>query len=471
MTKAQRSRCFRSLIVLVASLNLHIATTEAQVQVRIDVRDKFQQLDGFGASGAWWHTWVGNYPQAKQEHLLDLLFDETQGIGLSIFRYNIPAGSDEQSVERPERRTPSIETVPGEYDLSADEKALNFLSGARARGVKHFVLFSNSPPPRMTNSGMASGGPEGGSNLRPDAVEAFATYLLDVSELIRERYDLAEVSLSPINEPQWEWGKDWRGQEGCHYKPAEVAAVIRAVIEKNLDRDLGFEIEAPESGAWKGTLPYAQALFADPLINQHVEELAIHSYWTSPDDRREAVRELRAEFPEKRLAMTEYCEMRHGHDLSIEGGLHMAEVIHEDLTVAGVVSWQWWLGVAAGGYRDGLIYAHPETQKIEPTKRLWVLGQWSRFVRPGAVRVHVDAGDSELKPTAFLSPDGARLVVVVINPTDDAQTMRLRHPQFRMAQRRIFVTDKDRDLAEVDNNGNRIALPAKSVCTVVLESR
>ena len=436
-----------------------------RVEVSVDVNTVHQTIEGFGASGAWWPTWVGDYPRDKQDQLLDLLFSPDKGIALSIFRYNLPAGSSEATVKRPERRTVQIETSPGEYDLSRDDAALDLLAGARERGVQRFVLFSNSPPERMTVSGKASGGPGGGSNLRPDMVEAFATYVLDVAERVRERCDLPDdgVAVSPINEPQWRWGGDGRGQEGSHYKPAEVAAVIREVIEQNEQRGLGFEIEAPESGAWEPTMPYAKALFDDPIIDEHLDALAIHSYWTNAEQRRKAAEALRAAYPDKRIAMTEYCEMRHGHDLSIEGGLHMAGVIHEDLTVGNVVSWQWWLAVAAGGYRDGLIYADPETQVIEVTKRLWVLGQWSRFVRPGFERVAAEASDDRLKATAFRSGDGRRLVIVTINPTDQPIPVAFTALSFAVAD--AFVTDADRDLAATSAD---TPLPPKSVTTLIL---
>ena len=200
-------------------------------------------------------------------------------------------------------------------------------------------------------------------------------------------YDLPHVAVAPINEPQWKWGEKRRTQEGCHYTPAEAAAVIRAVIEESERRKTGFRIEAPESGAWKETLAYAQAMFADPVINRHIDEIAIHSYWTDQPTKRKSADALREKFPDKLFAMTEFCQMKGGHDLGIDSAIEMAEVIHDDLTIGGVVSWQWWLGVASGGYKDGLLYAHPKTQTIEPTKRLWALGNYSRFVRPGATRV------------------------------------------------------------------------------------
>ena len=32
-------------------------------------------MEGFGASGAWWHTWMKDYSQDLQDQALDLLYE------------------------------------------------------------------------------------------------------------------------------------------------------------------------------------------------------------------------------------------------------------------------------------------------------------------------------------------------------------------------------------------------------------
>ena len=470
MTSAAKGKTSTTMCALMIYCLLPAALCVAaeKVDVTIDLNRKHQVIDGFGASGAWWPSWVGDYPQEKQDQLLDLLFTE-RGIALSIYRYNIPAGGGEE-IRRRERATVRVETSPGKYDLSADRKALNILRGVRKRGVERFVFFANSPPGRLTRNGLTSGGEKGGANFRSGAEAEFARYLIDLATLIRDEYDLPHVAVAPINEPQWKWGENRRMQEGCHYTPAEAVAVIRAVIEESERRKTGFRIEAPESGAWKETLPYARAIFSDPVIDRHIKELAIHSYWTDQPTKRKAADELREAFPGKRIAMTEFCQMKSGHDLSIDRAIEMAEVVHDDLTIGGVVSWQWWLCVAAGGYNDGLIYAHPKTQVIEPTKRLWALGNYSRFVRPGATRVSADVkGDGGVKATAFASRDGGGLACVMINATEKPVTASVTISGRRAGKSSLYVTDATRDLAKADTSGDQIVLPARSVSTLVIE--
>ncbi len=458
------------LITALALGTLAPAVSAEPVRVTVDPTQKHQTMEGFGASGAWWHTWTKDYPPTLQEEMLDLLHSRTDGIGLSIFRYNLPIGGGEEIV-LDDRRTNSVETSPGNFDLAGDADALRYVEGARDRGVEHFVFFACSPPARMTINGFTSGGPEGGPNLKPGSEGEFAAYLINLSTLIRDTYGLKDVTISPINEPQWRWGKDddWRSQEGCFYTPQQAATMVGALVRQNIGRDAGFKIEAPESGAWLGTLAYADALFADPVIGRHVDHLAVHSYWTNPQQRAKAVAELRAAFPDKLLAQTEYCQMQHGHDLSIESGIELAEVIHEDLAVADVVSWQWWLGVGAGGYKDGLLYARPGKDKIEETKRLWVLGQWSRFVRPGDVRVAAESGSGDIRVTAFSSADARQLKIIMINSGDATVDVDLEASKKQPSRMKVFVTDAEHDLAVVEVGGDTLMLPAMSVTTVLLD--
>lgn len=445
------------------------AAKDEALTISVDLGERHQRIRGFGASGAWWPNYVAEFPAAERDHLLRLLFTEA-GADLSIYRYNLPAGEGED-VTNPLRRTAQVELAPGQYDFSRDWKSQRLLREVRALGVEQFVLFSTSPPPRLLRNGKVSGGEAGGSNLRPEpeARADFARYLLDLTAYYTKEFDLPHVVLSPINEPQWHWGRDRRHQEGCAYTPEEMAATVRALIEEKQKRGVTVEIEASESGEWNNlNFDFARALFDDPVIAAELRAYAVHSYWSSPEDRRKFVEWFRARHPDKALAMTEYCQMEHGHDLGIESGLRMADVMHEDLVVAAVETWQWWLCIHVGGYKDALIYAHPKTRKIEPTKRLWTMANYSRFVRPGATRVGARS-EGDLRVSAYLTPDERSVALVIINHGEP----RVVHPVLaggRSAEiAGAWVTSAEHELARrAPDATGRVTLPARSITTVTL---
>ena len=73
------------------------------IQIDINTSKQFQAIENFGASDAWACQFTGQWPEAKKNAIADLLFStdtfsngNPKGIGLSIWRFNIGAGSAQQ---------------------------------------------------------------------------------------------------------------------------------------------------------------------------------------------------------------------------------------------------------------------------------------------------------------------------------------------------------------------------------------
>lgn len=60
--------------------------------------------------------------------------------------------------------------------------------------------------------------------------------------------------------------------------------------------------------------------------------------------------------PDIPLWMSEWTEMQTGRDYGMDSALFMANIIHDDLTIANVLTWQYWIAVSKYNFRDGLIY-------------------------------------------------------------------------------------------------------------------
>lgn len=454
----------------------------------VRVGQRHQTLENFGASDAWTFPQLGSWSEASRNRLADLLFSTDRGIGLSAWRFYVGAGVNHKSISNPWRTLETFETAPGRYDWTRQATQRWFLQAAKARGVGQFVAFACSPPGRLTVNGLTNGGPTGTTNLKPGAAPEFARYLADIVAHLREAEGIPCGFVSPINEPQWAWEQG--SQEGCRYANAELRAVIGALHTELTARKLPVAIIAPESGSLPAMTQFDQnarrkwgAAYGN-YLNELADDLpaldqrlAYHSYWS--DDPGKALVQNRqklgaalAKRPELRLWQSEYCVMQHKRDLGMTTALDVARIIHLDLAVVGASAWQWWLALSSGDYKDGLLFTdwhkQGDPESLITSKLFWALGNYSRFLRPGEVRVDLlgeNHSPNGLLGSAWRRPDGG-LVLVYVNRADAPQALALTCEGGPLPRWSAWVTDEQRDLAPLAL-GETLELPARSVVTLV----
>lgn len=125
-------------------------------------------------------------------------------------------------------------------------------------------------------------------------------------------------------------------------------------------------------------------------------------------------------------------------------------------------------------FRDeGLILVDPDKKDgvhpfRERTRKYFVLKQFTRFIRPGWVRMAVTADPSRLV-AAFRSPDRKSVAVVLIHADGIAGTFDVRvtgDGDYRLTK--AYQTDRTRECAAVEWTGG---VPAESVTTLLYDVR
>ena len=192
----------------------------------IDTRAPLQTIDGFGASDAWSMQHIGLWPDSVRLQTADWLFStendskgQPLGIGLSIWRFNIGAGSHDQGRESGIgshwMRTGCFLRPDGTYDWTQQPGQRNFLRMAQERGVRTFIGFFNSPPVYFTQNGLATNTGRGGTlNLKTEHYGDFALFAANVVEGLEQHDGIKLSYVCPVNEPDGHW--NWVGpkQEG-----------------------------------------------------------------------------------------------------------------------------------------------------------------------------------------------------------------------------------------------------------------
>lgn len=503
----------RVLVLFFFSANLMFAQNYT-----VDTQHRHQVIDNFGASDAWTAQFFGQWPDSKRNDMADLLFSlekdaqgKPKGIGLSIWRFNIGAGSAEQGdssyIPDITRRAECFQLPNGSYDWSKQAGQRWFLKAAKERGVKQFLAFNISPPIHMTRNGLAGnkfGTNDGTLNIKTDKYNHFADFLATVVDELGKREGINFQYLSPFNEPEWNW--DAISQEGTPALNSEIAKTVRLLDKKFSEKNLQTQILVSESGQYdylykKNTnLPgrdnqiasYFDANSKDFIGDlKHVPHLVVgHSYWTTQNDVLfEKRNELRKELDKYKLNFwqTELCIMGNDKevgggekkDLSMKTALYVARVIHHDLCIANASAWQWWLAMSNSDYKDGLIYASPNADLTDGTftdsKLLWALGNYSRFIRPGSFRVDVassvNVNDSQgLMVSSYINEADRELISVVVNYAQDAKDMHLEVKGIKVKEMQAYITsdvEGQNLMPQKIDSRTKIQVPPKSIITLV----
>lgn len=502
---------------------LSAETVKAPIILTLDANEFHQRIEGFGASDAWNTGFVGKYwnEQAKSEMAQALFSKEMDktgtplGIGLSIWRFNIGAGSHEQGeaseIRDPTRRVECFQNADGSYDWSQQSGQQWFLEEANRYGVETLVAFSNSPPVTMTRNGIAHGSGGFRSNLNPEKREAFADFLCDV--LVHfESKGIQFDYISPINEPQYQW--ETTKQEGSPWTNREVFEMVRALDKKLSHRGINSQILAPEAADWRNLYEqygkkdhsFQIEAFHDPESPTYLggfrsvgNRFAVHSYWTNRSEKnilhtRRRAKELADKF-QVELHQTEYSLIaldrveNNRPRTPWQVAQFIAKIIHFDLTEADVASWSFWTAMASdrnGINRYLLLELHPKSRRnlasggdYSVSKNLAALGHYSRFIRPGYRRIEAkhnpvvnEAGEQTLLASAYLSPDQSRGVTVLSNLSGSNQLVQISwNDESSPKETQAFLSDKKHSLQRKDSlitNGTMV-IPPHSMVTLVSE--
>jgi glucuronoarabinoxylan endo-1,4-beta-xylanase len=357
-----------------------------------------QAIDGFGASSAWTTQYLSDSDA-------DLLFLATNpdggspGIGMSLLR--IRAAPDGTSLEV--------------------QPALK----AQARGAK--VWATPWSPPSEWKDGTDDAG--NGGSLDAGYYDAWAARLaLFVQNMRDAGVDI--VALSAQNEPTTAAVNrgNAAGYESCVYTAKGLTSFIGRLGLALNDAGLmpPLRIVAPETQDWQDLPGFANTILADPAASQYVGTLATHEYGGSPSMFDWG--SLDAGSP-RRFWETEIYEQNMPADPGMASALWMAEEMHSALTLASVNAWHfWWIHPQS---RDNSGLYSLSDAGMQPAKRLYVMGNFSRFVRPGFYRVEaapatqyfaVGASGGQVSVSAYCdgSPcDGTsphqKIVIVAIN--------------------------------------------------------
>ncbi len=384
-----------------------VVATPGSTLVTVDVSARYQTFEGWGTSLAWWAYQIGGWSSAKRDQLLHLIVDPIQGLGYNIFRYNI-GGGDDPSHEHmgTNREMPGFQSSTGEWNWDADARQTAVLRRLTDVGEDVIIeAFSNSPPYWMTKSGCASGNTDGSDNLRDDAYQTFAAYLVEVTKHYRDELGIVFRTLEPLNEPNAGWWKADGGQEGCHFGASSQQRIIRAVSDELAVQGVAETgVSASDENSMDDALSIISGYESSTLAA--MVQINVHSYNGS---KRAELRTLAAD-RSKRLWQSESGPLSVDLASNADAAIFMAGRIIQDLRELRPEAWIEWQVVDPSTTWTSFTVSDAQ-ETWQPLKRFYAQAGFSRYIRPGATFVDV----TNPNMVAALAGDGSQLTLVVRN--------------------------------------------------------
>jgi glucosylceramidase len=456
-------------------LPLASAAETGQAAGTIDLGEQLQPIDGFGVSQAFQRAAVidglqGLTPENGQE-VVDLLFSQEAGAGLSILRLGIGSSSDEvydhmKSIQPTDPGGPDAE--PQYVWDGYDGGQVWLAQQAQSYGVERFYADAWSPPGYMkTNGSDANGGTlcglPGASCDSGDWRQAYADYLVQYVRFYAEE-GIEITDLGFTNEP--DLSTSYASMELTPEQAVDMVNVLGPTIEAS--EFSGLNLACCDAAGWEVQRPFTEAIEADPQAAGFVDLHTGHSYVNParsplPTDKPFWMSEWNPDGD----AWTEGWDDGTGYD-----GMSIAEDIHATLAEAEANAYVYWLGASIDATRaliqmDGADY--------HVSSRLWAMAAYSRFIRPEAVRVGAESGASGVNVTAFRNADGST-VVEILNTGDGAVNQSFDLTGGEVAGTgSVYLTDgthgleRTGDAAVSDDGRLTLDLPARSLTTVVLD--
>ena len=393
---------------------------EAASLCTVNTGKTYQKIQGFGGMNL--PEWIGDLTSEQRQKVFGNGKDE---LGFTILRIFV------------------------NDDKNQWNKAVATAKYAQSQGATVFATPWN-PPSSMRKNGNKDIY-SGTYQLKKDSWSAYANHLNSFIKYM-EGQGVNLYSVSVQNEP--DYAAEW-----TYWSTSDLTNFI-AQYGKQVTSGTKAKLMSPES------FQYRKDIYNSILGNQtafnNIGVFGTHFYGTQ----RSQMDFSALENCGKPIWMTEVYVPNSNHDADLwPEAVEVAQNIHNGLTVGNMSAYVWWYIRRSYG---------PLKENGQISKRGYCMAQYSKFVRPGDVRVDVtEQPTSGVYVSAYKNSKG-QVIIVAVNNSDTGYAQQFSVGSNTLADVDRWRTTSSENLAETDNltidsSGNTFwaQLPARSVSTFV----
>ena len=392
---------------------------ETEVAIFINPKKTFQKYLGIGGAITDASSEVfAMLNETQQNKLLESLYGK-DGIGYNIIRTSIHSSDfGLGSFTYVKEGDADLKTFSIEKDK---EKRIPFIKRAIDLIKDDLVFYASpwSPPAFMkSNKNMLQGG-----KLLPEFRQAWADYYVKFINAYEEE-GIPVWGLTIQNEPMAV--QRW---ESCIYTADEERDFLKNYLGPTLEKEgLGDKKIVVWDHNRDLISERANTIFEDPEASKYAWGIGFHWYetWTGGLPKYDNLKNINESFPSKNMLFTEGCQ--EGFDSERLHFWPNAERYGNSMINdfnSGVVGWTDWniLLDERGGpnhvqnFCFAPIHANTKTGELTFTPTYYYIGHFSKFIKPGALRVSTTTSRTSIESTSFQNPDG-EIITVVMNKTN-----------------------------------------------------
>ncbi|MFY4775049.1 glycoside hydrolase family 3 N-terminal domain-containing protein [Metabacillus sp. RGM 3146] len=386
--------------------------------INLDSDKTYQEVQGIGSSME--ESTIFNLSKmslSKREELLKKLADKENGIGISQMRLTIG------TADFTARKFYTYDDMPkGKTDVNLEnfsiKKDIDYKIIDTVKQIQKinpdvkFFASPWSPPGWMKTSDSIIRG-----KVKDEYLPVLAKYYLKYLQAYKAQ-GINIDALTLQNEPLLEI--DYPSTYIPWQQEAELAKLLRKELDANGFKDVKLWIFDHNPG---DTMAYPAKILADKEAYEAVDGTAFHDYGGDLGE----MTKLHNLYPEKNVYLTERAVWgTSGADRIAQYFRNYAKSYNSWVTMLDSdINTHQWVGTPDPTL---LVQDSADRNNYWLTPEYYIMGQFSKFVKPGYTRIDSNYGSSDgVTNVAFISPDKKTIVVVVINQTVEPQTFKLIH--------------------------------------------
>jgi glucosylceramidase len=425
--------------------------TDNKAEISVLLEEKFQTITGFGGSFTEASAYLLNQLSNKNRNkILEAYFGES-GAGYSLTRTHM--NSCDFSLGNYSFAPEADDMELDHFSIEEDrDDIIPMIKDAMAISTDGFKIISSpwTAPPWMKDNNDWRGG-----KLLPKYYDTWALFFSKYLEAYKkEGIDIWGVTVE--NEPL---GND-NNWESMHFTPQEMNDFVKNHLGPKLRADghivkvLGYDQNRDEE-----LTKWVDVMYDDEVAKHYFDGTAVHWYASTYDYFPDALQYAHHKAPDKYLIQTEGCvdaevpqwkndawywseeatdwgwdwapeEKKYLHPKYVPVFRYARDMIGcLNNWVDGWIDWNMILDRQGGpnwakNWCVAPVIVDPEMDEVYFTPLYYTMAHFSRFIRPGAVRIGFENTDENLMVTAAQNPDGS-IAVILFNPGEEIKGIRL----------------------------------------------